>query len=120
MDVELIYKLGRDNLVSDALNRREELITFCLLVLVGEDLSKVERDFLEDARKTMKYDKDALTKNPFFDERGLKKTRQVIGVWRIKGKKWASLLQANAVVCAGGRPKEKVALWIPQHAVGEE
>ena len=45
MDVELIYQPGRDNLVPDALSRREELLTSRLLVLVEENLDDVENNF---------------------------------------------------------------------------
>lgn len=80
MDVELIHKPGRDNLVPDTLNQREELITFHLLMLDEEDLDEVEKNFLDDVRKTMKYDEDAVTNNRFFDERGSKKTPREAGV----------------------------------------
>jgi hypothetical protein len=73
MDVELIHKPGRDNLVPDALSRREELITPCILMLVEDELDEVERDFLDDVREAMKQDEDAVTNNRFFDERGSKK-----------------------------------------------
>ena len=73
MDVKLIHKSGRDNLVPDALSRREELITPCLLVLVEEELDEVEKDFLDDVREAMKHNEDVVTNNRFFNERGSKK-----------------------------------------------
>ena len=73
MDVELIHKPGRDNLVPDALSRREKLLTLRLLMLVEEDLDDVEKEFRDVVRETMKYDEDALTNNKFFEERGSKK-----------------------------------------------
>ena len=73
MDVELIHKPGRDNLVPDALSRREKLLILRLLMLVEEDLDDVEKEFRDDVRETMKYDEDALTNNKFFEERGSKK-----------------------------------------------
>ena len=65
MDVELIHKPGRDNLVSDALSRREEFITPRILMLVEDEL--------DDVREAMKQDEDAITNNRFFDARGSKK-----------------------------------------------
>ena len=46
MDVELIHKPRRHNLVSDALSRREELIIPQFLAIVEEELDEVEQDFL--------------------------------------------------------------------------
>lgn len=63
MDVDLIHKPGRDNLVPDALSRREELITPCLLTIVEEDLEEVEHDFLQDVREAMKTNADAILNN---------------------------------------------------------
>ena len=73
MDVELIHKPGRDNLVSDALSRREEFITPRILMLVEDELDDVEKKFLDDVREAMKQDEDAITNNRFFDARGSKK-----------------------------------------------
>ena len=73
MDVELIHKPGRDNLVPDALSRREKLFTPRLLMLVEEELDEIEREFLDDVRKAIKQDEDAIIKNWFFDEWGSKK-----------------------------------------------
>jgi len=73
MDVELIHKPGRDNLVPDALSRREELITLRILTLIEDELDEVERDFLNDMWEVMKQDEDAMTNDRFFDERGSKK-----------------------------------------------
>jgi hypothetical protein len=73
MNVELIHKPGQDNLVSDALSRREELITPRLLMLIEDEFDEVERDFLDDVREAIKQDEDAVMNNRFFDERGLKK-----------------------------------------------
>ena len=73
MDVELIQKPGRDDLVPDALSRREELITPRLLMLVEDELDEVEKDFLDDVREVMKHDENVVTNNRFFDERGSKK-----------------------------------------------
>ena len=73
MDVELIHKPGRDNLVSDALSRREEFITPRILMLVEDELDDVEKKFLDDVREGMKQDEDAITNNRFFDARGSKK-----------------------------------------------
>ena len=69
MDVELIYKPGRDNLVLDVLSTREELITPQLLAIVEEELDEVEQDFLHDVREAMKIDMDAIYNNQFFDAR---------------------------------------------------
>ena len=69
MDVELIHKLGRDNLVPDALSRREELLTPRLLALVEEELDEVEKDFLQDVREAMKEDAEAIYNNQLFDTR---------------------------------------------------
>lgn len=73
MDIELIHKPGRDNLVWDALSRREELIIPRLLILVEEDLDEVEKKSLDDIRETMKHNEDAVTNNQLFDERHSKK-----------------------------------------------
>ena len=73
MDVELIHKSGRDNLVPDALSRREELLTPRLLVLVEEDHDEVEKKILDDVWEAMKHDKDAVINNQFLDEWGSKK-----------------------------------------------
>ena len=73
MDVELIHKSGRDNLVSDTLSCQEELITPRIFMLVEDGLDEVEKNFLDDVRETMKQDEDAVTTNCFFDERGSKK-----------------------------------------------
>ena len=43
MDVELIHKPGRDNLVPDALSRSEEFITPRILMLVEDELDDVEK-----------------------------------------------------------------------------
>ena len=80
IDVELIHKPGRDNLVLDALSRREELLTPRILMLVEDDLVEVEKDFLDDVQKAMKQDDDAITNNRFFDERGSKKNPPGVGV----------------------------------------
>lgn len=82
MDVELIHKPGRDNLVPDALSRREEFITPRLLMLVEDDFDDVEKYFFDDVRKAMKHDEDAVTNNHFFNKRGSKKDPQ--GGRRIK------------------------------------
>jgi len=79
MDVELIHKPVRDNLVPNALSRREELLTSQLLVLVEKDLDEVENEFLDDVREVMKHDEDAVTNNRFFDERRSKKTHREAG-----------------------------------------
>lgn len=42
IDVELIFKPGRDNLMLNTLNQKEELITSRLLMLVEENLDEVE------------------------------------------------------------------------------
>ena len=73
MDVELIHKPGRVNIVPDALSRWEELITPRILMLVNDELDEVEIDFLDDVRETTKQDEDAITHNCFFDVRGSKK-----------------------------------------------
>ena len=71
IDVELIHKPGWNNLVSDALSRRKELITSRLLMLVEEDVDEEERIFLKNIRKAMKHDEDAVTNNRFCDENAL-------------------------------------------------
>lgn len=64
---------GQINLVSDALIRKEELITFRLLMLVKEKINEVGKNFLNNARKTMKHDEGAVMKNQFFHSRNSKK-----------------------------------------------
>ena len=73
MDVELIHKPWRDNLVPNVLSRREKLPTPRLLMLIEDDLDVVENEFLDDVRETMKHDEDAGTNNQFFDEQRSKK-----------------------------------------------
>ena len=73
IDVELIHKPGRDNFVPDALSCREKLITPQVLILVEDELDELEKDFLDDVRKTMKQYENAITNNRFFNERGSKK-----------------------------------------------
>ena len=73
MDVELIHKPGRDNLVPDALSRREELLTSRLLMLAEEDIDEVEREFRDEIREAMKHNEDAVTNNKFFDAKGTNK-----------------------------------------------
>ena len=63
MDVELIHKPRRDNLVPNALSRREELITPQLLAIMEEELDEVEEDFLQDVKEAMKVDEDAIYNN---------------------------------------------------------
>lgn len=75
MDVELIHKPGRDNLVPDALSRREELLTSRLLMLAEEDIDEVEKEFRDDIREAMKHDEDAVTNNKFFDAKGTSKNQ---------------------------------------------
>lgn len=43
MDIELIHKQRHDNLMSDVLSHRKELITPHLLMLVEDELDKVEK-----------------------------------------------------------------------------
>ena len=62
-------QVGGDNLVPDALSRREELFTPRLLVLVDKDLDEVKKNFLDDVREAMKHDEDAYINNRFYDER---------------------------------------------------
>lgn len=50
-------------------SRREELITPRLLMLVEDDLDDVINDFLDDVKKTMKHDEDAVTNNRLFTNR---------------------------------------------------
>ena len=79
MDIELIHKPGRENLVSDALKCREEFITPLLLVLVEENLDEFENDFLDNVQEAIKHDEDAVINNRFFDERGWKKIHREAG-----------------------------------------
>ena len=72
MDVELIHKPGRDNLVPDALSRWEELITPRLLMLIEDELDELEKNFRDDVPEAMKHDEGAVANNRFFDARGLK------------------------------------------------
>lgn len=46
MNIELLYKRGHNNLVSNALNRRKELITLELFMIVEDGLDDAEQDFL--------------------------------------------------------------------------
>jgi hypothetical protein len=55
--------------VSDALSRQEELITLRLLMLIEDEFDEVERDFLDDVRKTMKQNENTVMNNRFFNER---------------------------------------------------
>lgn len=48
MDVEYLHKLGPDNLLPNALSRREELITPKLLMIAEGGLNDVEQDFLDE------------------------------------------------------------------------
>ena len=50
MDIGFIYKSRRNNLEPDALNRRDELITPHLLMLVQEDVDEMEKYFLYDVQ----------------------------------------------------------------------
>lgn len=50
-------------------SRREELITHRLLMLVEDDLDDVINDFLDDVKKTMKHDEDAVMNNRLFTKR---------------------------------------------------
>ena len=67
MAVEMIHKPGCDDLVPDALSRREELITPRLFMLVENELNDVKNDFLNDVREAMKHDEAAVTNNRLFD-----------------------------------------------------
>ena len=50
-------------------SRREELITHRLLMLVEDDLDDVINDFLNNVKKTLKHDEDAVTNNRLFTKR---------------------------------------------------
>jgi hypothetical protein len=69
MDVELIHKLGKDNVVADALSRREELITPVLRLIIANGWKPVEKDFLDEVLEAMKTDADAIDNNAYFDSR---------------------------------------------------
>ena len=110
MDVELIHKPGRHNLVSDALSRREELMTPRILMLVEDELDEVEKNFLDDVRKAMKQDEDAFTNNRFFDKRGSKKkSSQGPAYEKLAKEEWPSLFQTNAALYSGGGTKKAFA-----------
>lgn len=92
MDVELIYKPRRDNLVPDVLSRWEKLITLRLVILVKDKFDEVEKNFQDDVPKVM-------TNNLFFEIHGSKKesTKRPTNE-KLEVRERTSLLQPKAVV----------------------
>ena len=68
MNVVLIHKLGRENLVSDALSRKEELMMI-LAMAQGQNDTPLEREIKEG----YKIDEEAIEMNRMFDFRPIPK-----------------------------------------------
>lgn len=73
MDVELIHKLGYDNLLSNVLSHWKKLITSHLLKLDKDKHDEVKNEFLGVVREAIKDDKVVVINNQFFYSHSLKK-----------------------------------------------
>jgi len=50
-DMEILHKRGKDNLVVDALSRKDEVQTYAISIVIPEWLDEIRREYAKDPNK---------------------------------------------------------------------
>ena len=54
--MEILHKRGKDNLVADALSRKDEVQTYAISIVIPEWLDEIRREYAKDHNRGPKFE----------------------------------------------------------------